>query len=87
MRRFKGHEAKITGLSLLNDGHAFVSASLDRTLRLWDVDGGVVTSVIILDEAITALSTRVDDRTVAVGDAVGRVIGFRLAPQDPQRVS
>jgi WD40 repeat protein/serine/threonine protein kinase len=39
-RTFTGHRAGVTAVALTPDGRLAVSASKDRTLRLWDVEAG-----------------------------------------------
>jgi WD40 repeat protein len=78
MLRLSGHTNKITGFAVLDDGRFAVSCSLDRTLRVWDLEFGKAISLLILDDAILSLSVACDNRTVAIGDASGKVSGFRL---------
>ena len=40
LRRFEGHEARVTSVTVLADGRRALSGSDDRTLRLWDLDTG-----------------------------------------------
>ena len=37
MRTFKGHSREITAIKFTPDGHRFFSASMDSTLRIWDM--------------------------------------------------
>lgn len=37
MRRFRGHADRITDLTLAADARWLLSASLDGTVRVWDV--------------------------------------------------
>jgi WD40 repeat protein len=41
VRRLDGHQNEVTRLALTPDGKHLVSASLDRTVRVWDIDGPV----------------------------------------------
>jgi WD40 repeat protein len=40
LRRFQGHEHRVTAVALLPDGRRALSGSEDRTLRLWDLETG-----------------------------------------------
>ena len=78
MLRLNGHTDKISGFAVLDDERIAVSCSLDRTLRVWDLELGKQISVMILDDAIFSVSVACDNRTVAIGQASGKVSGFRL---------
>ena len=47
-RQLLGHSSVVTGLSFDGDGYLLASASLDRTVRIWDVDEGV--SIVIAQD-------------------------------------
>jgi WD40 repeat protein len=40
LRRFPGHDKRVTGLALSADGSRLLTGSLDNTIRLWDVGTG-----------------------------------------------
>ena len=40
LRRFEGHERRVTSVAVLPDGRRALSGSEIRTLRLWDLETG-----------------------------------------------
>ena len=40
LRRFEGHEGRVSSVTLLPDGRRALSGSDDETLRLWDLETG-----------------------------------------------
>ncbi len=75
---FSGHSSWVTSVALVNDGRTALSASWDRTLKLWDLDGGnelrtfvghagPVTCVAIASDGRTALSGS-RDKTLKLWD-------------------
>ncbi len=78
LRRFEGHTDRVTSIAVLPDGCRALSASWDRTLRLWDIETGAelrrfeghtdrVTSVAVLPDGCRALSAS-RDRTLRLWD-------------------
>ena len=63
--------------SFSSDGTRIVTASADRTARLWDAATGEQITRIVLDASVTGLS--VCGGTIALGDALGRVHVFEAA--------
>ena len=56
------------------DGARVLTASRDRTARLWDAETGTEITRVALDAAVTALA--VHGGCIALGDALGRVHVF-----------
>ena len=64
------------------DGRRAVSASRDRTLKVWDLERGTVLATFTADHAIHAVAC-VSDRLFVAGDAGGRVHLLELVlPED-----
>lgn len=55
-RRFHGHSAPISDLCFDSDGRRVVSASMDGTLRTWDLPSGTVIDVMRCTDAPTSVS-------------------------------
>jgi WD40 repeat protein len=78
LRILTGHEGGVTSVAVTPDGHNALSASEDRTLRLWDLDTGLelrcftghesrVNSVVVLPDGHRALSAS-EDQTLRLWD-------------------
>jgi len=65
------HEQRVHALAVSSDG-TLASASADRTVRVWDLDQGVVTAVVRGDAEFTCVAF-IDPQTLVAGDAVGRM--------------
>jgi WD40 repeat protein len=77
-RPLEGHTGLVTSVAVMPDGRRAVSASYDRTLRLWDVESGrtirmleghtaLVTSVAVTPDGCHAVSAS-EDRTLRLWD-------------------
>ncbi|MBW4442721.1 MAG: caspase family protein [Plectolyngbya sp. WJT66-NPBG17] len=67
---FKGHKAAITQLVFSPDGKRLASASQDTTIKLWDVEKGILIQTLSAHtQAVTALSFRSDGEVLASGSA------------------
>lgn len=60
------------------DGRRAVSASYDKTLRLWDLETGAELARYAGDAPFTAVASIPGDNRVLTGNARGQVVPFRL---------
>jgi WD40 repeat protein len=75
----RGHTDCVTALAFAPAGGWLVSASQDRTLRLWDVDKGVCQAVWKgAEQTVWCVAVSPDGKTVASGE--GTVLGNQRAP-------
>jgi WD40 repeat protein len=80
LKTLAGHTARIVALSIAPDGRRAVSASVDGTMRIWDLDRG--TSVGVIQQPATALAAEPDAHRFIAGAADGRVTLFDLDSGD-----
>ncbi|MBN9070726.1 MAG: WD40 repeat domain-containing protein, partial [Rhizobiales bacterium] len=75
-----GHRALVRDLAFTSDGHLLLSASDDKTIRVWDVASGTTLRTLRgymgagNDGKVFALAISPDDRTVAAGGYFGEGI-------------
>ena len=55
VREFKGHNNRITDLTFSGDGRWIISASLDATIRTWDIPTGFLVDVFKVPQICTSL--------------------------------
>jgi serine/threonine protein kinase len=76
-----GHQSEIKDLMLLGDGNTLITASADRTIRIWDLDAGTLRQT--LDQhtnVVKALAVTTDQSTlISTGD--DRTIRFWSLPE------
>ena len=60
------------------DGNRAVSASDDKTLKVWDLDSGAVVVIFAADGSVLTCTVAPDGVTIVAGDALGRVHFLRL---------
>jgi WD40 repeat protein len=60
------------------DGQRVISGSLDKTLKVWDLETGNCIATFTADAAIFCCAVTPDGRTIVAGDVSGRVHFLRL---------
>jgi WD40 repeat protein len=75
LREFKGHEEGVMAVTMFLDKRRVITGSLDKTLRLWDLETGVVLKKMEgHSNGVVALAVSRDGQLIASGDAGGEVI-------------
>lgn len=72
-RRYEGHKDKVTCLALSTDSKSFVTGSVDRTIRLWNLGTGKF-KVVDQPAEVTAVAMSADGTTVACGCSTGVIL-------------
>ncbi|KAG2367096.1 hypothetical protein BDR07DRAFT_1394292 [Suillus spraguei] len=75
LRRFQGHEGWVRAVAVFPDQRRMVTASNDKTLRLWDLKRGVVLKKMEGHRSsVSSLAVLRDGQLIASGDYNGEVI-------------
>ncbi|MDT9326308.1 MAG: WD40 repeat domain-containing protein, partial [Limnospira sp. PMC 1286.21] len=74
----RGHSWSVNAVAIAPDGKRAVSASDDKTLKLWDLETGEVLATFTGEGAMESCAIAPDGVTVVAGDGSGRVYFLRL---------
>ena len=72
LHNLAGHFHEVHGVAVSGDGRRAVSASDDKTLKVWDLETGAVVATYSCDGAAYCCAFA-DGRMIVAGDASGRV--------------
>ncbi|KAG2153445.1 uncharacterized protein EDB93DRAFT_1248718 [Suillus bovinus] len=76
-RTFEGHDNSVFAVAVFPDRRRMVTASYDKTLRLWDLDGGVVLKIIEGHRfGVYTVAVSRDGQFIASGDDGGELIAW-----------
>jgi WD40 repeat protein len=76
-RTFEGHEECVLAAAVFPDRRRMVTASYDKTLRLWDLEHGVVAKIMEGHRfGVTSVAVSRDGQFIASGDFGGEVIAW-----------
>lgn len=84
-RKYEGHKDKVTCLALSTDGKSFVTGSVDRSVRFWNLGTGK-SRVIDQPVEITAVAMSSDGTTVACGCSTGVVRLVDISGAEPKEL-
>ncbi len=65
-------------MAITADGRRVVSASYDKTLKVWDLETGALICAFNCEGGVSRVAVAPDGRTFVAGDAAGRVYFLRL---------
>jgi len=78
MQRLVGHTVSVHAVAVTPDGKHAISGSGDKTLRVWDIESGQVLASFSGESSLLTCAVSPDGRTIAAGEALGRVHFLRL---------
>jgi WD40 repeat protein len=78
VRVLEGHTSAVYGCAISPDGQQALSASSDRTLRLWDLATGSEITRWHADAPLYCCAFHPDGRRVMVGDSLGNLHWLRI---------
>jgi hypothetical protein len=76
-RTLAGHSGWVRAVAVTPDGRRAISASEDRTLKVWDLSTGKELASIVLDGSLYCLAVATDGLTIVTGDGAGSVYCLR----------
>jgi WD40 repeat protein len=77
LQRLEGHGAEVTALMAIADGRTLISASVDCTVKAWQVESGECTATFYADAGILSLASG-PNGIIAAGDDAGHIGLFRI---------
>jgi WD40 repeat protein len=72
----------VISVSVFGDGRRAISASRDKTLKLWDLEAGAAIATFAGEGEMTACAVAPDNRTVVAGEESGRLHFLRLEERE-----
>ncbi|MCB8966156.1 MAG: hypothetical protein H6660_04600 [Ardenticatenaceae bacterium] len=75
-----GHAALVRAVAVTPDGARAISASADRTLKVWNLQTGAELASITLDGSLECVAVAPDGVTIVTGDGAGNVYCLRYVP-------
>lgn len=78
----KGHRAAVQKMAFVGKGDYLLTASMDSTLRIWEIGGTESWVIARFAEPVRAMSTVADGAKISVGLQSGKVINGSLAGFD-----
>nr|MBC8449063.1 hypothetical protein [Chloroflexota bacterium] len=83
-RTLAGHESLVRSVAVTADGRRAISASDDRTLKVWDISTGLDASLatIALEGSLWCLALAPDGLTIVTGDGAGNVYCLRYVENE-----
>jgi WD40 repeat protein len=78
IRTLKGHTDWVAAVAITPDGQRVVSASYDRTLRVWNLESGEYSAGFTGEGSISRFAVGPDGRTIIANEKSGRVHFLQL---------
>ena len=73
MIRHKGHDYSVNGVAITPDGKYAVSASSDKTLKVWDLEQCVIVSNFTGDSLFLTYCISRDGESIVACDSLGKM--------------
>ena len=81
-RTLAGHEDWVLAVAVTPDGRRAISASSDRTLKVWDLATGQEMATIALEGSLPCVAIAPDGVTIVTGDGAGNIYCLRYVERD-----
>ena len=78
VRSLAGHEGLVNAVSVFADGRRAISASSDRTLKVWGLATGALLASFTGDASMRCCAVAPTGEVIVAGDVTGRVHFLRL---------
>ncbi|MEH1921859.1 hypothetical protein [Nostoc sp.] len=78
LRTLNGHSDSVLGVAVTPNGQQVISASSDKTLKVWNLATGEVIATFTGEYPISCCAVAPDGMTIVAGDTSGRVHFLRL---------
>ena len=72
-RTLTGHVDRVRAVAVTPDGCLAISASNDRTLKIWDLQTGQELATVALEGVLMRIALALDGVTILAGDRAGNV--------------
>ncbi len=82
MHTLEDHTGPVTAVSLTQEGKYVISASKDGTLKVWDIETGIVKTGFTRESPLRTCAVSSDGKTIVAGEASERVHFLRLEGVD-----
>jgi len=78
MRTLLGYSRVVNSVSIASESRFAISTSEDTTLKVWDIDSGMLIANFSAEQELSTCAVVSDGTTIVAGDSSGQVYFLRL---------